>query len=214
MKRILIVLIAAVATLALAACEEAATPTAPAAAAPPATSAPDPAPAAKVIELRIAADGADQRVEQTVGGNTSNLVVHTLAFPSDFSAGVPLGNAGKEGYLDQWFRFTSTVQLAALTNEELERQSGISIDGTGRTWHLLAVEPMPDFHISVTGTLGGAPGSKPAPSAAARLEVALSQDVVDSIYYEGPQTLTAPAASTLIKKHLTHNSVKIRLALR
>lgn len=205
---IAIVLIAA---FALASCEEAATPTTTAAAAPPAATAPDPAPAAKVVELTIAADGADRRVEQVAGGNTSNLVVHKLSFPSDFSAGVPYRNAGKEGYLDHWFRFTSTVRLAALTNEELERQSGISIDGTGRTWQLLYIEPLPEFHINVTGTLGGDSGSKPAPKAAARLNVVLSADVVESIYRN---ELTADRASTLIREHLAGNPVQIRLVLR
>lgn len=200
-----------IATLALAACEEAATPTAPAATTPPATSAPDPAPTGKIIELAITAHGADRRVEQAVGGNTSNLIVHTLSFPSDFSPGVAHRHAGKTGYLDHWFRFTSTVRLETLTNEELERQPGISIDGTGRTWHLLYIEPLPEFHINVTGTLGGDAASKPAPKAAARLEVVLSMDVVESIYRN---TLTADRASTLIQEHLASNPVQIRLVLR
>ena len=201
-----------IATLALAACEEATPPITPAAAAPPATSAPDPATAAKVIELTIAADGADQRVEQAVGGNASNLVAHTLSFPADFSAGVAHQHAGKGGYLDHWFRFTSTARLEALTNEELERQSGVSIEGRGRTWHLLSIEPSPDFHIALIGTLGGDPATKPAPQAAARLEVVLSADLQLHIL-----TDTLPTAQTTrahIEEILNGNPVQIRVALR
>lgn len=178
-------------------------------------SSPDPAPAPKIVELVITADGADQRVEQVSGG--ASVVSRTLTWPDDFSSCVAHRNAGQVYYADHWFRCSSTVRLEVLTNAELERLSGVSIDATGRTWHLLDVEPAPDFYVVVEATLGGDPEDNPPGSTPAVVVVVLWVETLDRIAGGGAtndEILGSPAkAARLVQEHLTANAVRIRLVL-
>lgn len=212
MTRFVLALLAA-AGVALTGCEEPMQPTAGASRPTAAPAAPAPA-AAKVVELVITAD-ADRRVEQVAG--TPSAVSRTLTWPGDFSSCVAHRYAGQVYYADHWFRCPSKVRLEILTNAELERLPGVSIDATGRTWHLLNVEPAPDFYVAVEATLGGDPEDNPPGSTSAIVTVVLWVETLDRIAGGGAtndEILGSPAkAARLVQEHLTANAVRIRLVL-
>ena len=213
MKRFVLALLAA-AGVALTGCEEPMQPTAGASRPAAAPAAPAPA-AAKVVELVIAAEGADRRVEQVAG--TPSVVSRTLTWPTDFSSCVAHRNAGQVYYLDHWFQCPSKVRLEVLTNAELERLPGVSIDAAGRTWYLLNIEPRPDFYVAVEATLGGDPEDNPPGSTSAIVTVVLWVETFDEAARtpeDNDRVRNTPAkAARLVQEHLTANAVRIRLVL-
>ena len=189
--------------VALAGCEEAAPPTTQATGPPttPATA----APSAQVVELVIAADTAQsqQRVDQTTAGGDAARS-HTVTFPDGFNPGERYDETNN---LARWYRFVSKPIPNVLTNAEVLRMSGISLDN-GQAWYLASLEITPDLWVNIRAVIV----DRETPGASAMLVVSVHTDDTYVGNLDALDTSVARASNRVLA-HLATNAIRLRLAL-
>lgn len=199
----------------LAGCEEAA-PKPPQAAGAQEPTAP---PAAQVVELVIAAaKPRTARVEQVAGGAVPART-HTVTFPDGFNAGERYDVTNVYG---RWYRFVSKPISNVVTNAEVLRMGGVSLDD-GNAWYLTSLEVSPDLWLNVRAVLV----ERDTPGASATLVVTLHADHTYYVCYGPPaeqglceegrninahDTSEANARSVVLEQ-LATNAIRLRLVI-